>query len=373
LLNSCPLCGSNKTSYDFAVNGNSIYECKDCLHLFVNPQPSNIVFDNKNNSIEYEKVLKAKIEINKSQKYNILEIGSSILNNNNYTTTNIKDINLFLENVREEKAKYDLCILNNILDYSNDPCIFLQKIHECLKKNSHLMFYIPVLDSKDAKRLKLKWPVFSSNRLHYFSVATIQNILSKCGYEQIELSPADDNGIFVTCRTGIPNNEKIISIIIPVYNEERTIEILLDRVINKQLNRLKKEIIIIESNSTDSTREIVKRFVKDHPETKLVLEEKPRGKGHAVRNGFNEATGDFIAIQDGDLEYDINDYDQLVEPLVNYQRAFVLGSRHAGDWKMRNFNEKKITAVYKISGCLGCENPCCFLLNITQFPDYMVL
>ena len=276
-----------------------------------------------------------------------MEIGLSIFTDDNLNITNIKnyEINSFIENIQKE-IKYDLCILNNILDHSIDPYLLLRKIHSCLKRNSLLSFYIPVLDSKSAKKLKQKWPMFNDKRLHYFNTATIQNILCKCGYEQIELIPADDNGVFLRCRTGIQKDEHTISIIIPVYNEEKTVGTLLSNVMNKQLDGLKKEIIIVESNSKDSTRRIVENFVKEHPEVKLILEEKPQGKGHAVRNGFKEATGDFIAIQDGDLEYDINDYDQLVEPLVHYQKAFILGSRYIGDWKMRNFKDNKFKMAY---------------------------
>jgi glycosyltransferase involved in cell wall biosynthesis len=72
---------------------------------------------------------------------------------------------------------------------------------------------------------------------------------------------------------------------------------------------------------------------------KLILEEQPRGKGFAVRTGLKAATGDYVLIQDADLEYDLEDYDGLLEPLVAGRTAFALGSRHGGRnvWKMRQF------------------------------------
>src|SRR5262249_15620490 len=101
-----------------------------------------------------------------------------------------------------------------------------------------------------------------------------------------------------------------------------------------------KEIVVIESNSTDGTREAVLQY-QQCPGVKIVLEDRPRGKGHAVRTGFTHATGDFILIQDGDQEYDVHDYDALIEPLRHYQCAFVLGSRHLpGNWKMRQFTDQ---------------------------------
>jgi glycosyltransferase involved in cell wall biosynthesis len=113
----------------------------------------------------------------------------------------------------------------------------------------------------------------------------------------------------------------------------------------KQLQGLDKEIVIVESNSTDGTREIVLKY-QGCPGVKVVLEDGPRGKGHAVRAGLAHATGDYILIQDGDREYDIEDYDALIEPLESGRRAFVLGSRHGGrTWKVRQFKGKPLLAM----------------------------
>jgi glycosyltransferase involved in cell wall biosynthesis len=102
------------------------------------------------------------------------------------------------------------------------------------------------------------------------------------------------------------------------------------------------EIVVVESNSTDGTREAALKY-KDHPKVKLILEEQPRGKGHAVRTGLKKATGDYVLIQDADLEYDLEDYDALMEHLVAGRSAFVLGSRHGGRdvWKMRQFTGQR--------------------------------
>jgi len=319
--------------------------------LFINPQLINC-FDFSENHVNPEQLrhfIHSELKSYSNKKLNILEIGTSLLDNNENDLTTISNSDTilpYIENKTKSEMKYDCCTLNKTLEYANNPSELLRKVHESLKINGMLLFYIPVIDSKAAIKYKNKWNVFSSGSLQFFSTATIQNILCKCGFEQIKIITANNNGVFIRCKKGILRDEKLISIIIPVYNEEKTVEKLLTSVINKQLDGLKKEIIIVESNSKDSTRQIVENFAQKYPDVKLVLEEKPRGKGHAVRNGFKEATGDFISIQDGDLEYDINDYDQLVVPLINYQKAFILGSRHTGDWKMRDFGKKKITAVY---------------------------
>ncbi|HAO79535.1 MAG TPA: glycosyltransferase family 2 protein, partial [Verrucomicrobia subdivision 3 bacterium] len=106
----------------------------------------------------------------------------------------------------------------------------------------------------------------------------------------------------------------------------------------KELPDLQLEIIVVESNSMDGTRERALSY-RDHPRVKLILEDQPRGKGHAVRAGLKATTGDYVLIQDADLEYDLEDYDALLEALVTGRTAFVLGSRHGGHniWKMRQF------------------------------------
>jgi len=230
---------------------------------------------------------------------------------------------------------------------SSNPQADLIQIHKKHEHGEQLSFYLSVINSKAAMRNKQKWEGFGNNTLQFFSTETIQNLLCKCGFEQIRIKTADDNGVNISCTAGEIRKKKVISIIIPVYNEENTVLTLLNNIAGIKFEELDKELIIIESNSTDKTRDLVKDFVAQHSDIKFILEEKPRGKGHAVRSGFNEATGDFIAIQDGDLEYDVNDYDKLILPLIRYQKAFVLGSRHTGDWKMRNFGTgRKVLSAY---------------------------
>jgi glycosyltransferase involved in cell wall biosynthesis len=140
-------------------------------------------------------------------------------------------------------------------------------------------------------------------------------------------------------------NKKKLSIIIPAFNESATIRTVIDSVLHKSLDPLEKEVIVVESNSTDGTRDAVLRYTDDVRVT-IVLEDRPRGKGHAVRTGLQHATGDFILIQDADVEYDLEDYDVLLEPLLTGRHAFVLGSRHGGKtWKLRQFSGKPILSA----------------------------
>jgi glycosyltransferase involved in cell wall biosynthesis len=135
-----------------------------------------------------------------------------------------------------------------------------------------------------------------------------------------------------------------VSIIVPVYNERATVGEMMRGLMAKQLPGMRKEIIIVESNSTDGSRELVRGY-EGHPDVKLLLQPAPRGKGYAVREGLRAATGDIVMIQDADLEYDFDDYDGLLAPLDHWQSMFVLGSRHHGGWKMRQFTDDPVAAV----------------------------
>lgn len=114
-----------------------------------------------------------------------------------------------------------------------------------------------------------------------------------------------------------------LSIIIPVYNEERTLRKLINAVEAVDLP-LKKEIILVDDGSTDETRKILEEYKSKH---KVVFWGKNYGKGIAVKRGFQEAIGDIVLIQDADLEYNPQDYPALIRPIVDGKADVVYGSR----------------------------------------------
>ena len=142
-----------------------------------------------------------------------------------------------------------------------------------------------------------------------------------------------------------PIHDGVLSVIVPIYNEIATVRPALDALLAKEIPGWTIQLILVESNSTDGTRDIVLGY-RDRPRVKLILEDTPRGKGHAVRAGFAHATGDVLLIQDADLEYDLNDYDVLVGPIATGQQEFVLGSRHGtGGWAIRKFSDQPFQAL----------------------------
>jgi glycosyltransferase involved in cell wall biosynthesis len=133
---------------------------------------------------------------------------------------------------------------------------------------------------------------------------------------------------------------------------------LLERVWAQPLRGVSKEIIVIESNSTDGSREIIETFIAAHPDSpgtqvRLILQPIARGKGAATREGLASASGDIVIIQDADLEYDTADYPDLLEPIIAGRCEFVLGSRHLGtnSWKIRQFARGSIQAA--VMDCAG--------------------
>jgi 2-polyprenyl-3-methyl-5-hydroxy-6-metoxy-1,4-benzoquinol methylase len=292
------------------------------------------------------------------------------------------------------EEQFDLCVLSDVLEHVRSPSQFLREIRRALKPGGTLFIATPSTDSWSARLLRQNWMEFKAEHLTYFDSQTLQTALFKSGFDHLVVQPGWKvlsldyidkhferfpvpmitsavkllarilpksarhrprrivaSGIQAFARKAAVRPEKVLSVIVPVYNEAKTFGVMMERLLSKEVPGLRMEIIIVESNSTDGSREAALKF-KEHPNVKLILEEKPFGKGHAVRTGLKSASGDYVMIQDADLEYDFEDYDALLGLLMAGTTAFVLGSRHGGRkiLKMRQFTGQRGLSLFMNAG-----------------------
>ncbi len=284
---------------------------------------------------------------------------------------------------------FDFVVFADVLEHVRNPREFLRNVTLILKDTGVAVTIVPALDSRSARFMKSRWMEFKPEHLWYFSTSTLKRLLYSEGFGALQAHPAKKtlsfdyvaehfvrypvqpfssiisifrrllprfikrhrvrvtaSGILVAGKKQNREAKRLLSIVMPVFNEATSVRAGIERVLAKQLPDLDIELIIVESHSTDGTGEIVREY-EGRSRVKVVWEEHPRGKGHAVRAGFSHLRGDFVLIQDADDEYDIEDYDVLLEPLMSGEAEFVLGARHGGrTWKMRQFNDQRLAGGF---------------------------
>ena len=293
-----------------------------------------------------------------------------------------------IESIEEPAESFDVVVLADVIEHVRNPAEALAHLHRLLKPGGTLFIATPALDSWSARLLRHRWMEFKLEHLTYFNRENIQTLLLSQGFEQLLvttnhkfLSAAYIHAHFERYRIpGIsslvhlgfrllsnaarwrprkivasgmiaigskaPKKTKTrLSIVVAAYNEAATLAPMLDRLLEKDFGNLETEIVVVESNSTDGTREIAEQYARAGL-VKLVVEKEARGKGHAVRAGFEHCTGDIVVIQDADLEYDVEDYEAILHPILTGKTALVLGARHGGaTWKLRQFADQPAMAA----------------------------
>jgi len=140
-----------------------------------------------------------------------------------------------------------------------------------------------------------------------------------------------------------------LSVVIPVYNEKDTLLKILDAV--RSVESIDKEIIVVEDCSTDGTLDIVKNLESRGEDVKFIYHEKNMGKGASLRDGFKASTGDYVVVQDADLEYDPHDYKVLLDAL-DEDTQVVYGSRFSGNYEdmsnLHYFGNRMLTAITNV-------------------------
>jgi len=213
---------------------------------------------------------------------------------------------------------------------------------------------ITALAARSGLVLKTQYPLPVTRTVRYagdiasriLDRPVVSTVLRASPLADVELPVRAGNRVAVFGRRSAEASAREkLSIVFPVYNEARTVAEVIDAVLAKPL-KIDRELIIVESNSTDGTRAIVEGY-RGRPGVRVVLEDRPQGKGHAVRAGLAHVTGTIVLIQDADFEYDIDDYDALLEPLLQHKASFVLGSRSLGldDWKVRRYEATPVRGL----------------------------
>ncbi len=403
----CPLCGCAELDYEFIVENCPLCCCRDCSLSFLNPQPG----PQETAGAPPPDAGDGVYEIHATNAGRRLDqfIAYAGVSNGTLLIVGAGEP-LRAEAVRrgfdvlslspEELAGYEVsaagsfvgCILNCALEQTSDPLACLAIVRSLLSSHACLMVIAPTLDSRTARLFRSTWWEFKRHNRYYFSSDTMQSLLLKAGFGDPIIMPDDSVvslqymrrklaaeppawrwrllRLLIGASPGFVRNKTFrflhsrlifmarpksaapiprLSVILPLYNERSTFPQLMEMLVAKQIPNMDIEIILVESNSTDGSRDLALAY-RDHPRVKLILEDTPKGKGHAVRNGLRVATGDVVLFQDADLEYDLDDYEGLIQPILSYRQNFVIGSRHNTStrlWKIRNFDDAGgLTALF---------------------------
>lgn len=249
----------------------------------------------------------------------------------------------------------DVVFIDDALSRASDPRKILHLCNLLLKTDGLLLARLKISFRKLGSKSKR---VLNGDEIFGFDDKNMSSLLFQGWFQNIRFSAIDTTVPFsegdfrlkafypqhstqciVSATKKARAERRKVSIILPVFNEVKTVKSSIQRVLDKNLDDIEKELIIVESNSNDGTREIVQKF-SSLANVTVVLQENPLGKGFAVREGLEHVTGDFVLIQDGDDEYDVEDYDILLSTLMLGMETFVLGARHTDNgWELRDFKD----------------------------------
>lgn len=290
---------------------------------------------------------------------------------------------------RDSEGQFDICVLHHSLAGVPNPLKLLRVVWSSLKAGGTVLI-VSTLHEPNGRRFSNATRIEVDSRdLFHFSPSNLQSLLYRCSFSAVHMGRhrkatdlehltkppnelrqisrprgviarvveylprsvrnrpfiVDTGAVAIASRDStVRSRLRSLSVILPVYNERDTFPTVVQALLAKRITDLDMEIVVVESNSSDGTREEVLKL-KDHPSVKMVLQDEPRGKGNAVREGIENASGDIILIQDGDLEYDLWDYEPLLLPILENRSAFTLGLRRSGGTGMRSFVDRPLLAA----------------------------
>lgn len=404
---SCPLCDGKRAGYIFHTRDLRVFRCVDCTLTFSDQIFQNFsdgVLSDRPIATDNAVARSAAPRSEKSHASLIAtidELGTSgpvlllsdaddeiagVLERRGVSFTRALDPADF-EQIASDRQFAAVIVSDAIMRVPN-PRSTLARLRRHLPLGAPLILSLPLLDGRQAKLMGRNWHEWHASNLWFFTRETLSLMLLAAGFEHIwfravrrqyslyhlieRLRPAHEGRFWfralsafqrvlpgslrrsefplpsgttvVTASAMTAPAETVVSIVVPVFNESATFKEMFDALLAKQMTGIRKEIIVVESNSTDGSRDLVRAY-ESHPDVRVIYQPGPRGKGNAVREGLKAATGDILMIQDADLEYDLDDYEGLLAPLLARQSMFILGSRHQGEWKIREFADAPMTAA----------------------------
>jgi hypothetical protein len=369
--------------YEFNLATVPVSRCADCTLLFLNPHPS---ADAGTSAPRFDLAALVRRDVERLRCVaRLSNTSADILVVVPWLPPDLPDIGAtvvteahMLDGAVAHET-FDACAFVHVLERSRDPQSTLTFGLERLRAGGSVSATCTSIDSPAARYFGAHWWGFDPGTRFYFGVNTLQNCMARAGLGEFIVFGENEpqrlhpnapvivralkmlglrraaarprygkrllaSELTIVGRRVERGERPKLSVIVPVYNERRTFNELIERVLAKTIEGIDIEVIIVESNSTDGTRADVVAL-GDHPRVTVILQDRALGKGNAVRAGLTHATGDIVLFQDADLEYDVGDYDQLVRPIAEFKQNFVIGSRHNGagsSWKIRDFNKAPV-------------------------------
>ena len=394
-LTWCPVCGGDRVHYSFSLRTARVVQCADCSFSF-SAESRGVTSMNANTAVEslarrYGSISRIldKVIGDLAVSISSVELVDWDMDGTVRVTRWPRDSVKPLTDQLQGSQQHRVIVSVGQLEAFSNPIKSLGALYTQLKEGDIVIFIFSDVQHIGANTGTRKWEQLINERTAYLDTQTAIKVLFRAGFRSkgairlqrrvslvswlegksnepktwgrrlLRLLPRpllrhfhvtvtlSDVAIVATRRTV---KEPLVSVIIPVFDEAATVRSVIDSVLGVHFEGAQVELIVVESNSTDGSRQIVQGYAS-HPRVTCVFEDSPRGKGHATRLGFNHAHGDVLMIQNADLEYDFEDYHSLLDPILRGREAFILGSRHGGrnHWKLRRFTKPLLGKAYNIA------------------------
>jgi hypothetical protein len=391
---ACPACATDAARYLFYRAGVRFVMCRACGLVYANPVPAEAIADfdasaspDRTSPVDVEsaarnfgtiigKVATAYERLNGHPPHSILVVGrwnAEFSGQAGSLSVTVAAGHDDVKRLGSGPERFDVVFLNGLVEQVPDPEKTLGALAPLLSAETLLAVDFSNMSSFPSRVLRRRWKRFFDNYVAYYNAENLGVLMWRMGLaragavrlrwryslgylaRRLELNPRigqllERSGIALDVASGREvalfrvtqqTPAEKLSIIVPVYNEAGYVGEMLTALLALELP-IEHEVIAVESNSTDGSREIVRTF-ESHPLLRVIYQDTARGKGIAVRDGLKQATGTIMLIQDADFEYDLDDYDALLEPILERRASFVLGSRNLGldDWRIRRFQSDR--------------------------------